>query len=86
VPDPEEDLPAVKWAEYPQRKCRQVVTEGLIDHFCDLPELHPGPDCPSTLRSAIRRRQEWERDHPGWEKLADPGDPFADLTERLKES
>lgn len=77
----DEDLPEVKFAEHPQRSCRAHQTpDGLIDHFCSLPELHPGPHCPRTLPSAIKRRQEWERDDPGWEKMARSSDPFADFT------
>lgn len=78
---PEKELPEPRWAEHPQRTCRLPQTpDGLIDHFCSLPEFHPGPDCPKTLPAAIRRRQEWERDHPGWEKMTRVSDPFADFT------
>lgn len=81
----DEDLPEVKFAEHPQRKCRHAVTEdGLIDHWCDLPapaeQAHPGPCCPSTLRAAIRRRQLWEQAHPNWQAMARTDDPFADFT------
>jgi hypothetical protein len=79
----EEELPEVKFAEHPQRSCRLHQTpDGFIDHFCALPEFHPGPHCPRTLRAAIRRRQEWERDNPGWEKTARAEDPFADITKK----
>jgi hypothetical protein len=78
-------LPGVKFAEWPQRKCRQPVTEdGLIDHWCDLADLHPGPHCPSTHRASIERRARWEADHPGWEKLRSGDDPFADLAKKLE--
>jgi hypothetical protein len=81
----DEELPGVRFAEFPQRSCREPVTDdGLIDHWCDLANLHPGPCCPKTLASAIRRRQEWERDNPGWETLAAQDDPFADVTEQMK--
>lgn len=77
----EAELPEVKFAEHPQRSCREPQSpDGLIDHFCSLAELHPGPHCPKTLPAAIRRRREWERDHPGWEKMAREADPFADFT------
>ncbi len=76
---------AVKFAEHPERKCRQHQSpDGLIDHFCDLAEPHPGPCCPSTLPAAIRRREEWEAAHPGWEKLRRQDDPFAGLERQLK--
>lgn len=81
------DLPEVKFAEHPQRSCRLHQTpDGLIDHFCSLPELHPGPCCPRTLKAAIERRQQWEADNPGWAKLASHDDPFADFVVQLKES
>lgn len=71
----------VRFAEHPERSCRQPVTEdGLIDHFCSLPELHPGPDCPKTLRPAIERREAWEAANPGWEQMQRADDPFADFT------
>jgi hypothetical protein len=82
----DEDLLArVKWTEYPQRQCREPVTDdGMIDHFCGLADLHPGPHAPKTLRAAIERRTAWEQAHPGWEKLAVHDDPFADLTKDMK--
>jgi hypothetical protein len=70
----------VEKAEYPQRQCREPVTEdGLIDHFCDGPELHPGPHAPSTSKAALERREAWEDANPGWEKLMAPSDPFAEI-------
>jgi len=71
----------ITYAEFPKRKCRQPVQsqDGLIDHFCDLPEMHPGPDCPSTLPWAIARREAWEKANPGWEKMAADDDPFAGI-------
>lgn len=82
MPD-QENLPEVKFAEHPQRSCRRHQTpDGLIDHFCALPELHPGPCCPRTLRDAIKRRQAWEKANPGWEKTARQDDPFADITRK----
>ena len=75
----------VKFAEHPQRSCREPVTpDGLIDHFCSLEDLHPGPHCPKTLRAAITRREEWEAGHPGWEKLIPADDPFAGAEQHLK--
>lgn len=86
MPEPPEP-PEVAYAEYPVRRCRQPVTEdGLIDHFCELPDMHPGPCCPRNLPSAVRRRQEWEAANPGWQAMAGPEDPFEDITQRLKES
>lgn len=77
----EEPLPEVKFAEHPQRTCRQHQTpDGLIDHFCSLADLHPGPCCPKTLPAAIVRRAAWEKANPGWEKMARNPDPFADFT------
>jgi hypothetical protein len=79
----EEDLPEVKFAEHPQRSCRRHQTpDGLIDHWCSLPDLHPGPCCPRTLREAIKRRQAWEKANPGWRELMKPEDPFADITRK----
>ena len=76
-----DELPEVRFAEHPQRTCREPQTpDGLIDHFCSLAELHPGPHCPRTLPGAIRRRAAWEAANPGWEKMAGQGDPFADFT------
>jgi hypothetical protein len=75
-----EELPEVVFAEHPQRSCRRHQTpDGLIDHFCSLSDLHPGPCCPRTLRSAIRRRQEWERDNPNWRDLVKFDDPFQEV-------
>lgn len=74
----DDDLPEVRFAEHPQRSCRaHQAPDGLIDHFCSLPELHPGPHCPRTLPEAIRRRAQWETDHPGWERMARDAEPFA---------
>lgn len=79
--------PEVRYAGYPERKCRQPGTEdGLIDHWCDLPELHPGPCCPRTSPAAIARRQAWEAAHPGWERLRNHDDPFAGVERQLRES
>jgi hypothetical protein len=76
----------VKFAEHPQRSCREPVTDdGLIDHFCSLPDPHPGPHCPKTLRAAIARREAWEADHPGWEQMQGSDDPFADFTSKIPE-
>lgn len=77
----DDNLPEVKFAEHPQRTCREPQTpDGLIDHWCGLPELHPGPHCPRTLTEAIVRRQAWEHDHPGWDRMQRDPDPFADFT------
>jgi hypothetical protein len=76
----------VRWAEFPQRSCRQPFTEdGLIDKTCDLPELHPGPDASKASQSSADRRLAWQRDNPGWEKLAVHDDPFEDITAKLQE-
>ena len=76
-----EELPEVRFAEHPQRSCRRHQTpDGLIDHFCALPELHPGPCCAKTLAEAIRRRQVWEQANPGWDRMRRDADPFADFT------
>lgn len=70
----------VAFSEHPQRTCREPVTEdGLIDHWCSLPELHPGPHTPKTLRAAIERREAWEAAHPGWQELMKHDDPFAEI-------
>lgn len=75
-----DELPGVKFAEYPQRSCRISQTpDGLVDHACRLPELHPGPCCPNT-REGITRRAAWEAAHPGWERMTRDADPFADFT------
>lgn len=82
---PEEPTP-VRWAEFPQRKCRQPFTDdGLTDKACDLPELHPGPDASRASQASVDRRLAWEAAHPGWEKLIPADDPFEDLASRLKE-
>jgi hypothetical protein len=82
----EQPLPEIRFAEWPQRRCRQPMTaDGLIDHWCDLAELHPGPCCPRTHAPSIRQRHQWEQANPGWEKLRSHDDPFADLTQRLQE-
>ena len=71
----------VRFAEHPQRSCREPVSEdGLIDHWCGLAELHPGPHCPRTLSAAIERRAAWEAANPGWEQLQGTSDPFAGFT------
>ena len=75
----------VKFAEHPQRSCRLAQSEdGLIDHHCSLPELHPGLCCPRTLRAAIDRREAWEAANPGWESAVPSDDPFAPLEAQLK--
>ena len=75
-----EDLPEVQFAEYPQRSCRIVQSpDGLVDHPCALPEVHPGPCCPRT-EAGIKRRQTWEQAHPNWQAMARNPDPFADFT------
>lgn len=76
----EDDGPEIVFAEFPQRSCREPVTEdGLIDHWCDLAELHPGPHCPKTLAAAIQRRQAWEKANPGWRSLISHDDPFREV-------
>ena len=81
-----DNLPEVKFAEHPERSCREPVTEdGLIDHWCALPEFHPGPHCPRTLQAAIDRRQQWEKDHPGWGQMNREADPFATF-EQIRET
>lgn len=76
----------IRWAEFPQRKCRQPFTDdGLTDKTCDLPELHPGPDASRASKASVSRRLAWERDHPGWEKLAGHDDPFEDVAKKLQE-
>lgn len=84
---PEQEAPEEPaWAEFPQRKCRQPFTEdGLTDKTCDLPELHPGPDASRASKASIARRLAWERDNPGWGRLADHGDPFEDVARKLQE-
>jgi NUMOD4 motif len=73
-----EDLPEIKFAEFPQRQCREPQSpDGLVDHWCSLAELHPGPCCPRTLPAAIVRRAQWEAANPGWEQMARDSDPFA---------
>lgn len=69
----------MKPAEFPQRQCRQPVTDdGFTDHSCNLPEFHPGPCAPSALPAALERRALWEAAHPGWEAMTGSYDPFAD--------
>jgi hypothetical protein len=70
----------VKFAEWPERTCREPVSDdGLIDHHCSLADLHPGPHCPKTLKAAIERRERWEAEHPGWQSMIKPDDPFVDF-------
>ena len=71
---------AIKWAEHPQRKCRQpfMVTEH-VDLNCDLPELHPGPDASKSSKLSIERREAWEAANPGWEQMARDDDPFKEI-------
>jgi hypothetical protein len=77
---PEDDLPEIRFAEHPERSCRVPVSEdGMIDHFCALPEEHLGPHCPRSLQPAIERRQAWEHDNPGWERMGGSADPFAGI-------
>jgi hypothetical protein len=71
---------AVKFAEYPERTCREPVTlDGLTDHACSLREWHPGPHCPASSKVAIARREQWEADHPGWEQMIKNDDPFKEI-------
>lgn len=84
MPDPEQP-PEIKWAEFPQRSCRVAFSmDGLIDHTCDLPEFHPGPDAAKSSRPSIERREGWEAANPGWEKTVSVDDPFAGVEEQLK--
>lgn len=84
---PEQEAPEeIRWAEFPQRKCRQPFTlDGLLDKTCDLPELHPGPDASKASQASIGRRLEWERANPGWQSLAGHDDPFEDVARKLQE-
>jgi hypothetical protein len=71
---------AVKFAEYPQRKCREQFIMTLhVDLTCDLPELHPGPPASMGSKLSIERREQWEADHPGWEQMIRNDDPFKEI-------
>jgi len=69
----------MKKAVYPQRSCRQPVTDGLTDHSCEVVEWHPGPCASLSDRASVRRRDAWEAAHPGWETLSTFDDPFRDV-------
>jgi hypothetical protein len=72
---------AITWAEFPGRKCREAFTlDGLTDYTCELPEHHPGPPASTSSQVSVNRREQWQEDHPGWEKMASNDDPFKDLT------
>ena len=85
IPDqvpPEE----IRWAEFPQRKCRQPFTDdGLTDKTCDLPDMHPGPDASRASKASVTRRLAWQLANPGWAKLSVHDDPFEDVTRKLQE-
>ena len=70
----------MKAAEYPQRKCRAPV-EGNAgqSHPCELADLHAGPDASFSVPGSVKRRDAWEADHPGWEKLSLFSDPFEEI-------
>jgi hypothetical protein len=68
---------AVKFAEFPQRKCReQFMVQEHVDLSCDLPEGHPGPPASRSSVLSIERRERWESEHEGWEQMARNDDPF----------
>ena len=69
----------MKKAEYPQRSCRLHVPGALQDYLCEVTDLHPGPCASLSVPESVRRRDEWEAAHPGWEKMSDFADPFGQV-------
>lgn len=77
----------IHWAQYPERTCRTAFSlDGLIDHTCDLPDMHPGPDAAKSSWESITRRVKWQDENPGWAKLIPSDDPFAGVENQLKEN
>lgn len=69
----------MKKAEYPQRSCRQPVHGAWQDYPCELPESHPGPDASFSVEESVKRRDAWEAENPGWEKMIGFDDPFREV-------
>jgi hypothetical protein len=69
----------MKTAEYPQRKCRIPVAGEWNDYPCEVREYHPGPCASLSVKASIQRREKWEEENPGWERLNNFDDPFKDI-------
>jgi hypothetical protein len=67
-------------ATYPQRSCRQPVPGSHQDYPCEVAgEFHAGPHASFSVPDSVTRRDAWEADNPGWEKLGAFDDPFRDI-------
>lgn len=71
--------PEIKWAEYPQRKCRLMVTgDHTIEHPCEVREFHLGPCATPASRRSISVRQAWLAANPAdAEKTSSLDAPYA---------
>ena len=69
----------VKFAEYPERKCRQMVMgDHTIEHPCEVRENHYGPCATRASRNTIAARLAWMKDNPGRANATVIGsDPYA---------
>lgn len=66
--------------EFPARTCREPIAAGLLDYNCDLIEWHAGPHGTFSNKESMERRDKWEKENPGWEKLGGAfSDPFEDI-------
>lgn len=68
-------------AEYPQRSCRLPVAGEHSDFPCEVAgEWHAGPHASYSVPGSVQRRDEWEAQNPGWEKMGGQlGDPFREI-------
>ncbi len=65
----------MKTAEWPERKCREVVWHGDIAHTCEVIDLHPGPCASFSHPESVKARDAWEKANPDW-KSTMKEDPF----------
>jgi hypothetical protein len=66
----------MKTAEYPQRKCRMPVSDGLSDGSCEIAEFHHGPCADRGIPRSVRARDAWEEANPGKVGTSTLADPF----------
>lgn len=75
----------MKTAEYPQRKCRLPVAGVHQDQVCAVREHHAGPCAAPEIPDSVKRRDAWEAEHPGWEKMSAFDDPFREAERIMKD-
>lgn len=55
------------------------MSGAYIDHLCELPEHHPGPDATLSVPDSVKARDAWEAANPNWQALSKFDDPFEQI-------